>query len=131
MAIGLAVRITDISGNSLRFDTSGRIVLNAADMSGATVTQTYGNVTVPTWLTLTGASGGTVLTSQACSSVRIVSLSGNGYILVGGTGTSAPVSGTQGIPLSTTPLDFPVSNANLLRAVAHTSGNQIAVMTFG
>ena len=121
-------------GFKLAVDFSGAVATvsgNAVNMAGAVVT-------APTWLQITGLSGGTTLTSQACTMVRLMNLSGNGTMLVGGTGTAAPVSGTKGIPLwpgnlSTqgTEMDFHVNNANLLSVVAHTSGNNLAYMTFG
>ena len=109
-----------------------------ATVSGNTVNMAGAVVTAPTWVAITGASGGTTLASQACTMVRLMNLSGNGTMLVGGTGTAAPVSGTKGIMLwpgslsvQGTEMDFPVNNANLLAVVAHTSGNTLAYMTFG
>lgn len=105
-------------------------------VSGSTVNNAAQVITAPAWVVITGASGGTNLASQACTIARLVNLSGNGTMLVGGTGTQAPVSGTKGIPLwqptANVPyLDFPVTNTNLLSLVAHTSGNSVAVLTFG
>ena len=121
-------------GYRLVTDFSGAV----ATVSGNTVNNAAQTITTPAWLTITGNSGGTTLAAQACTMVRIQNLSGNGTMLVGGIGTAAPVSGTKGIALwpsalSTigTELDFPVSNANLISVVAHTSGNQVAYMTFG
>ena len=109
-------------------------------VSGETVNMAAQTITAPDWLAITGNSGGTVLATQACTMVRITNLSGNNIMLVGGTGTAAPVSGSKGIPLASnttttqgidTSMDFPVTNANLLRVVAHTDGQKIAYMTFG
>lgn len=118
----------------LAVDFSGAV----ATVSGNAVNMAAQTVTAPTWLVITGNSGGTTLSSQACTMVRIMNLSGNGTMLIGGTGTAAPVSGTKGIPLwpaslnnNTSEMDFPVTNANLLAVVAHTSGNSVSYMTFG
>lgn len=132
---GIVFRLlTCISGDPVK--VSGETI--STSISGNTVNNAAQTITAPAWLAITGASGGTTLAAQACTMVRLQNLSGNGTMLVGGIGSAAPVSGTKGIALwpsalSTigTELDFPVTNANLISVVAHTSGNNVAYMTFG
>ena len=98
-------------------------------ISGQNLKEYGATVRTASWLNITGASGGTQLSSASCFALTIRSHSGNALMLVGGTGTNTPVSGSIGLHLfGGESYEARVNNPNTISLVATTSGQQVSLL---
>jgi hypothetical protein len=131
-------QIVGVSGQAVTI--SGNVV----NVSGQSFQPSYNNSTsvrARNILSVTAASGGTLLNSGDCSQITIRALSGNaGVIYVGGTGTERAWgnNATSGNGFQLGPgdgLTFPISNMNLVSVSAFSgtgvanSGDKISYMS--